>query len=85
MLHVSGVKLFVEVSELCRHAVFQLVIIRKMASSERVLQWAKKVKVRGCYIGNVGRMRENSLYPIVVMAFIVCSLVCNGVVMEEEN
>jgi hypothetical protein len=85
MLHASRVKLFAEASELFTYAVFQLVIICKMESSECILQWAKKMKVRGCYIGTVGRMKENNLYPIVVMAFIVCSLVCSGVVMQEED
>jgi hypothetical protein len=37
-----------EMSELLTHAVFQLVIVCKMALSECILQEAKNVEVGGC-------------------------------------
>jgi len=48
MLDGSHVRLFVEVSELFTHAVFQLDIIHKIASLECVLQEAKKLEVGRC-------------------------------------
>jgi hypothetical protein len=48
MLYAGCVKLLAEASELFMHTVFQLLIIRKTASSECILQEAKKMKVRGC-------------------------------------
>jgi hypothetical protein len=48
MLNAGRVKLFAEASELFTHAVFQLVVVRKTASSECILQGAKKMDVGGC-------------------------------------
>jgi hypothetical protein len=45
------VKLFAETSELFTHAVFQLVVVRKTASSECILQGAKKMKDGGSKSG----------------------------------
>jgi hypothetical protein len=47
MLYAGRVKLFVEASELIKNAVFQLVLFRKMESSECNLQEAKKMEVGG--------------------------------------
>jgi hypothetical protein len=47
-LYDHCVKLFAEALEHFTHAVFQLVVICKMASSECVLHGAKKTDVRGC-------------------------------------
>jgi hypothetical protein len=41
-LYAGRVKLFAEASELFTPAVFQLVVVRKTASSESILQGAKK-------------------------------------------
>ena len=58
-LNAGSVELFAEASELFTHAVFQLVVVLKMASSEYILQGAqKKMEVGGCKIGTEGRMRE---------------------------
>ena len=43
--YVSRVKLYAEALELLTHAVFQLVVFRKTASSECILQGSKKVEV----------------------------------------
>jgi hypothetical protein len=75
MPYTGLVKLFPEVSELFKCAVFQLVIIHKMTSLECILEGAKRGEVRGWYMGTVGRMRENCLYSIVVIASIVRWLV----------
>jgi hypothetical protein len=48
MLYASGIKLFAEVSELFMHAVFQLIVIRKTAYLEGILQEVKKMEVGGC-------------------------------------
>ena len=45
---VGRVKLYAEASELLTHAVFQLVVFRKTASSECILQGSKKVEVCWC-------------------------------------
>jgi hypothetical protein len=71
MPYAGLVKFFPEVSELLTCAVFQLVIIHKMASLECILEGAKKAEVRGWYMGTVGRMRGSCLYPIVVIASVV--------------
>jgi hypothetical protein len=42
MLCSGGVELFAEASELFTHAVFQLLVVRKKASSRCILQRAKK-------------------------------------------
>ena len=47
-LCVGRVKLFAEGSQLFTHAVFQLVFVRKTASSEFILHGAIKIDVRGC-------------------------------------
>jgi hypothetical protein len=47
-MYAGRVKLFAEASELFTHAVFQFVVIRKTASSECILQGAKKMEVGGC-------------------------------------
>ena len=47
MLYASCMKRFAEVSELFMHAVLELVI-HKMASSQRILQGAKKMAVGVC-------------------------------------
>jgi len=51
---------FVETSKFFVHTVFQFVVFRKTASSEFILQEAKKTEVEGYYIGTVAKMRENS-------------------------
>jgi hypothetical protein len=50
-LYAGRVKLFAEASELFTHAVFQLVVIRKTASSECSLQEAKLWKSEGAKSG----------------------------------
>ena len=47
-LYTGRVKLFAEASNLFTHAVFQLVVVRKTASSECILQGSKKMEVGGC-------------------------------------
>jgi len=47
-LFAGCVKAFAEASEHFTHAVFQLVIVDKTATSGRILQGAKKVQVGGC-------------------------------------
>ena len=56
-IHARCVKVYVEMSEIFTHAVFQLVVARKTASSECVLQGTKEMAERGCQIGAEGRMR----------------------------
>jgi len=46
-LCADRVELFAEESELFTHAVFQLVFVRKTASSERILQGSKRWKSEG--------------------------------------
>jgi hypothetical protein len=46
-LYAGRVKLFAEASELVTDAVFQLVVVLKTASSERILQGAKNMEVGG--------------------------------------
>jgi hypothetical protein len=65
------VKLYPEVVELLTCAVFQLVIIHKVVSLECILEGANKAEIRGWYMGTIGKMREDNLYPIVVIASIV--------------
>jgi hypothetical protein len=48
MLLGGCVKLFVEVSKLFTCAMFQLVIIHKIASLEYILWGSKKLEVGGC-------------------------------------
>jgi hypothetical protein len=43
-LSAGRVKLFAEESELFTHGAFQLVVVRKTASSMRILQEAKRYK-----------------------------------------
>jgi hypothetical protein len=50
-LYAGRVKLFAEASELVTHAVFRLVVVRKTASSECILQGAKKCKSEGAKSG----------------------------------
>jgi len=47
-LYAGRVQPHAEASELFMHAVFQLVVFRKTASSECILQGSKKVAVGGC-------------------------------------
>jgi hypothetical protein len=47
MLYAGSVKLFTEASELFTHAVFELVVVRKTASSEFILPGAKRMKSEG--------------------------------------
>jgi hypothetical protein len=47
-LYASRVKLIAEASELFTHAVFQFVVDRKTASSDCILEGAKKMEVGGC-------------------------------------
>jgi len=51
---------FVETSKFFVHTVFQLVVFSKTATSDCILQEAKKTEVEVCYIGTVAKMRENS-------------------------
>jgi hypothetical protein len=53
------VKHFAEATEHFTHAVYQFVVIRKMASSECILPGANKMAVGGCKIVTIGWMREN--------------------------
>jgi hypothetical protein len=46
-LYAGRVKLFAEASVLVTHAVFQLIVVRKTASSERILQGAQYMEVGG--------------------------------------
>jgi hypothetical protein len=46
-LYAGRVKLFAEASVLFTHAVFQLVVVRKTASTERILLGAKNIYVGG--------------------------------------
>ena len=55
--HARCVKVYAETSEMFTHAVFQLVVARKTASSECVLQGAKEMEEGGCQIGTEVRMR----------------------------
>lgn len=48
MLYAGHIKLFAEALELFMHTVFQLVVIRKMASLECNLQGTKKMEAGGC-------------------------------------
>jgi hypothetical protein len=50
MLHAGYVKLklFAEALQLLTHAVFQFIIILKMAPSECILQGVKNMEVREC-------------------------------------
>ena len=41
-LNVGSLKLFAESSEIFTHAVFQLIVVRKMPSSECIFEGAKK-------------------------------------------
>jgi hypothetical protein len=59
-LCASRINSFVEASKFFTHTVFQLVVFRKTASSECILQEAKKMEVEGYYIGTAKKMRENS-------------------------
>jgi hypothetical protein len=43
-----------------------------MASLECILEGLKQTEVRGWYMGTIGRIREDSFYPVVVIAFVVC-------------
>jgi Transposase. len=61
VLHAGHVKLFAEASELFMHAVLQLVIICKIVSLECILQEVRKMEVRVCSVGTVGRMMEKRL------------------------
>ena len=47
MLYAGYVKLFAEALELFIHVVLQLVV-HKMASSEFIIQGAKKMDIAGC-------------------------------------
>jgi hypothetical protein len=51
MLYAGRLKLFAEVSELFTHTMFQLVVIRKMVSSDSILQGTKKVKLESAKLG----------------------------------
>jgi len=51
MLHAGHLKLFAEVSELFMHAMFQLVVIWKMACLNSILQGTWKVKLEGAKSG----------------------------------
>jgi hypothetical protein len=46
MLYASCIKLLAEASELFTHCVFQLVV-RRMASSESIVQGSRKLEVGG--------------------------------------
>jgi hypothetical protein len=74
-LHTSCVKFLAKASELLTHAVFQLVVVRKTASSECILQGGKKVEVGGCRIKTVEGW-GGTLYPTVAIASLVRGLVC---------
>ena len=50
-----------EASRFFRHTVFQLVVFRKTASSECILQETKKMEVEGYYIGTAGKMENSPL------------------------
>jgi hypothetical protein len=56
-MYACCVKLYAETSEIFTHAVFQLVIAHKTASSECVFQGAKEMEGGGCQIGTEGRMK----------------------------
>lgn len=82
-LYAGRVKFFAEESKHFTHVVFYVVIIRKTASSECILQWTKRMEVAGCSIGAVGRMRSNSpphSYNCTLVLRPVCSLAfsCRG-------
>jgi len=74
MLYAHHIKLFTEALELFMHIAFQLTVILKIASVEYCLQGAEYMEVRGCKVGNVGRMKENKFKVQTsagkVMAFI---------------
>ena len=72
MQYASLVKLSPEVLELLTCAVFQLVIIHRWRPWSASLRGLKNTEVRGWYMGTTGRMRGCSLYPIFVIASIVC-------------
>jgi hypothetical protein len=48
MLYAGQVELKAEASELLTHAVFQLIVVRKMAFLGCILHRAKKMEVGGC-------------------------------------
>jgi hypothetical protein len=47
-LYAGRVKLFAEASELFTRVVFQLVVGRKTASTEGIIQGPKNMEVEGC-------------------------------------
>ena len=58
-LYAGRVEPSVETSGLYTHALLQLVVVRKTASSECIIHGAKNMEVGGCQIGNVETMRKN--------------------------
>jgi hypothetical protein len=72
MLYADRVKLFAEASLLFTHAVFQLVVVRKTASSVCILQGAKKMEVGGCSIRTADRMMLDPSFCLVeLLEFVV--------------
>jgi len=47
-LHAGRIKLLAQALEIFTHAVCQLVVVRKMAFSEYILQGSKKLEVGEC-------------------------------------
>ena len=66
------------------HAVFQLIVIHKMASSQYMLQGLKRCKLEGAKSG-LRRMRENR--PLHCSSCLPYSQsgVWSGAVMQEED
>jgi hypothetical protein len=56
-MYAGCVKLYAGTSDIFTHAVFQLVVARKTASSECVRQGAKEMEEVVCQIGTEWRMR----------------------------
>ena len=50
-LCASRINIFVEASKFSTHTVFQLVVFRKTAYSECIIQEAKKMEVKGAKSG----------------------------------
>lgn len=84
IVYASHVKLFAEASELFTHAVFQLVIVCKMASLECILQGAKKMVVGGRL--NQYCREDEGKQSAVLLNCLPCAQtgVWSGIVLQEE-
>jgi len=82
-IYVGCIKLLAEVSEVVTHAVLQLVVFHKTASSECVFHGGKN-ESRRVLIRDVGDMKENSL-PHFATASLLRRQVCGLALSCKRN